>query len=122
MIVLWLVSCKTTRTIAENKVENSRQSVQEVTRIDSVLIFERDSIFVKIGKDTVWLEKYVYRFRDRVIRDTFYFTDTVILKQHEFVTEIEKPPLWGRITNATLWLVVGIILGIIIRILLKKMV
>ena len=59
----------------------------EIVRTDSIYInkvkrdsiYQHDSIYIREKGDTVWMEKYKYVYRDKLVRDTMYInrTDTI---------------------------------------------
>jgi len=80
LILLSLMSCKTIQYVP---VTEYRDSIHLVTKYDSIRFVERDSIYIREKKDTVFVERWKTiikeRFRDR--------TDTVK------VTEIQEIPV-----------------------------
>ena len=87
----------------------------ETVRVDSVFvakverdsIYERDSLFVAVKADTVFLSRVQYRYRDRFVRDTVSVLrcDTVTK-----VVEVEKPlTFWQQkkleLAGIVLWVI-----------------
>lgn len=110
LLVTILPSCKTVDCLPEVVY---RDSIRTEYIHDSIYRYERDSIFIHQKADTVWLEKYITRYKDvlKVERDTIWRDNTqTIVKE----VEVEKPiapfvkwlAWWGA--AALLWLVLKI--------------
>ena len=87
LLVTILPSCKTVDCIPEVVY---RDSIRTEYIHDSIYRYERDSIFIKEKADTVWMEKYITRYKDvlKVERDTVWRDNTqTIVKE----VEVEKP-------------------------------
>lgn len=95
----------------------------ETVRVDSVFvakverdsIYERDSLFVAVKADTVFLSRVQYRYRDRFVRDTVSVVrcDTVTK-----IVEVEKPlSFWQQkkleLAGIVMW-VIPLLAGIFI--------
>ena len=95
----------------------------ETVRVDSVFvakverdsIYDRDSLFVAVKADTVFLSRVQYRYRDRFVRDTVSVLrcDTVTK-----VVEVEKPlSFWQQkkleLAGMVLW-VIPLLAGVVI--------
>ena len=76
VICLLLASCGQVRYVPVETVKRDSIYLQQV-RHDSIVRY--DSVYVRDKGDTVWLEKFRYLYRDRLVRDTVYVgrTDTV---------------------------------------------
>ena len=112
-------SCTVTRYVPVESVRVDSVCVSQMQR-DS--IYERDSIFVAIKADTVFLTKTKYRYRDRVLRDTVRVLrcDTIVR-----VVEAEKEPgFWQkkklRLAEMALWLSLFAILYVIFRLKVSR--
>lgn len=81
------IGCKTIDCVPETIVKDSIRVEQ---RLDSIYLYERDSIFVKEGRDTIWVEKYITRYKDvlKVQHDTIY-QDNKVVEVKE--VQVEKP-------------------------------
>lgn len=66
-------------------VETVKTEYRDVLQRDSVHLY--DSIFVKIKSDTVFFEKYKYLYRDKLVIDSVFVTDSV---QVPYPVEVEK--------------------------------
>lgn len=87
LLVTILPSCKTVDCIPEVVY---RDSIRTEYIHDSIYRYERDSIFIHQKADTVWMEKYITRYKDvlKVERDTVWRDNTqTIVKE----VEVEKP-------------------------------
>ena len=86
-LFLAMVGCKTVDCIPEVEY---RDSIRTEYIHDSIYRYERDSIFIHQKADTVWLEKYITRYKDvmKVERDTVWRDNMqTIVKE----VEVEKP-------------------------------
>ena len=78
--VLLLTACRTTQTMTDTNTNHVTNNIQR----DSIYL--HDSIFVRIRADTVYLEKWHTRWRDRETVKT----DTITLTETKTET-VEKP-------------------------------
>lgn len=87
LLVTILPSCKTVDCIPEVVY---RDSIRTEYLHDSIYRYERDSIFIKEKADTVWLEKYITRYKDvmKIERDTIWQENKVVEVKEVLV---EKP-------------------------------
>lgn len=86
-LFLAMVGCKTVDCIPEVEY---RDSIRTEYIHDSIYRYERDSIFIHHKADTVWMEKYITRYKDvlKVERDTVWRDNMqTIVKE----VEVEKP-------------------------------
>ncbi len=65
----FLASCRSVRYVP---VETVRSDTVYRNRVERDSVVRYDSVYVKGKGDTVWLEKYRYLWRDRLVRDTLY--------------------------------------------------
>jgi hypothetical protein len=87
LLLFFCSSCKTPQYIP---VETTRTEYRNNYLRDS--IYFRDSVFFAIKGDTVLLEKYSYLYRDKIIRDSIFKTDTIRVPfPVEVVKEVKKP-------------------------------
>lgn len=81
---IWLLSgCKTEMVYVP--VETVKTEYIDRLQRDSVHLY--DSVFMKLKGDTIWLEKYKYLYRDKLVRDSIFKTDSI---QVPFPVEVEK--------------------------------
>ena len=88
LLFAWMLqSCKTQDCIPETIV---RDSIRVEQRLDSIYLYEKDSIFIKEKADTVFVEKWKTRYKDvlKIERDTI-IQDKVVVEVKEI--EVEKP-------------------------------
>lgn len=69
---IWF-GCSTTKYIS---LESVRYDTTYVNKYQYDSIYKRDSIVVRDKGDTVFIEKYRYLYRDKLLRDTLYFSKT----------------------------------------------
>lgn len=72
MCLLILCSCKT-KYVPMETVKIDTIYINKLQR-DSIYMY--DSVFVKDKGDTVFVEKYKYLYRDKLVRDTLYINRT----------------------------------------------
>lgn len=83
-IAMLAVGCTSTKYVP---VESVRVDSVYVARVERDSIFERDSVFVAVKADTVFVSKVQYRYRDRIVRDTLSVVQRDTITR---VVEIEK--------------------------------
>ena len=85
-IVACFGSCKTVAPCIPETI--TRDSVRVEYKLDSVYLYERDSIFVHEKKDTVFIERWKTRYKDvlKIQRDTVIDTKTEVQVQIEEIT------------------------------------
>lgn len=96
LFALMVVSCATTKVAP---VESSHTREEKISRIDSIYV--RDSILIYIKGDTIRETRYRDVWRDRIVRDTVFQSDTI----PKLVTvEVEKRlTFWQGVKQET-WL------------------
>ena len=84
LFAIILAGCTATKYVP---VESVRVDSIYVTKVHRDSIFERDSVFMAVKSDTVFISRVQYRYRDRIVRDTIsvLHSDTVTK-----VVEVEK--------------------------------
>lgn len=88
-------SCRTQHVAGETAI---RDSVRVVQRLDSIYIYERDSVYIREKGDTVWLERWSIRYRDVIkeVHDTCYIDrvrETTI--EMPYVTKAQRNMIAG---------------------------
>ena len=73
MCLLVVCSCRTVKYVPVETVKTDSIYINKVVR-DSIHL--HDSVYVKEGGDTVWVEKYRYLYKDKWRTDTLYVTQT----------------------------------------------
>ena len=104
-------SCRTQHVAAES---SSRDSVRVVQRLDSVYIYERDSVYIRESADTVFVDRWHTRYKDalRIVHDTCYIDrvrETTI--QLPYVTKAQRNMIAGFWTLLVL-LIIGVALSV----------
>lgn len=86
-LLFCMVSCKTIDCVPETIVKDSIRVEQ---RLDSIYLYEKDSIYIKEKADTIFVEKYITRYKDvlKVQHDTIY-QDNKVVEVKE--VQVEKP-------------------------------
>ena len=86
-MLIFFVGCKTIDCIPETIVKDS---IRTEYKLDSTYIYEKDSIFIKEKADTVFVEKYITRYKDvmKIERDTIYQDNKVVeVKVEQYVPQ-----------------------------------
>ena len=85
-IVACFGSCRTVAPCIPETI--TRDSVRVEYKLDSVYLYERDSIFVHAKKDTVFVERWKTRYKDvlKIQHDTIRDTNTEVQVQRVEVT------------------------------------
>ena len=111
-ILAWMISsCKVQDCIPETIV---RDSIRVEQKLDSIYLYEKDSIFIKEKADTVFIEKYITRYKDvlKVQRDTIYQDNSVVeVKEVKYIPTFVKVMAWigGALTLLLLlWVVLKV--------------
>ena len=86
LLALAFVGCKTVAPCVPETI--TRDSVRVEYKLDSVYLYERDSIFVHEKRDTVFVERWKTRYKDvmKIQRDTVIDTKTDVQVQRVEVT------------------------------------
>ena len=86
LIALALSACKSVSPFIPETI--TRDSVRVEYKLDSVYLYERDSIFVHEKRDTVFVERWKTRYKDvlKIQRDTVIDTKTEVHVQRVEVT------------------------------------
>lgn len=84
-----------------------RDSLVVRTTLDSVYLYEKDSIFIKQNGDTVWLERWSIRYKDKLIekKDTTYINKVEIKE----VAVPAKLNWWQRWQIRSFWWLFGVV-------------
>ena len=85
--------------------ESVRDSLIVRTKLDSVYLYEKDSIFVKQKGDTVFFERFSIRYKDKLI----YKKDTTYINKIE-IKEVAVPAQlnwWQRWQIRSFWWLAG---------------
>ena len=83
VLTIFVNSCATKYVPAESV----RVDSVYVARVERDSIYERDSVFVAVKADTVFVSRVQYRYRDRIVRDTLSVVQRDTITR---VAEIEK--------------------------------
>ena len=88
-----------------------RDSLIVRTTLDSVYLYEKDSIFVKQKGDTVWLERWSIRYKDKLVekKDTAYI-NKVEVKEVAVPAELNW---WQRWQIRSFWWLFGVVVVVI---------
>lgn len=116
--MLWFSSCKTIDCIPETIVKDS---IRTEYKLDSIYLYEKDSIFIKEKADTVFVEKYITRYKDvlKVERDTIYQDNKVVeVKEVKYIPAFVQVMAWigGALT---LLLLIWVVLKVYRKFVLK---
>ena len=106
IIIISFAGCRQVKTVT---VTEYRDSIRTEYHTDSLLVYIKDSIYIKERNDTVYYNKYQILYKDRFVRDT--------IREREYIekpvintVEVEK-----RYIPAWVWWLVGAnALGVVI--------
>lgn len=74
MCLLFVIySCRTVKYVP---VETVKVDTTYINKLQRDSIYMLDSVYVKEKGDTVYIEKYKYLYRDKLVRDTLYMAKT----------------------------------------------
>ena len=92
LVILSMTACKTQDCLPETIV---RDSIRTEYKLDSIYLYEKDSIFIKEKADTIFVEKYITRYKDvlKIQTDTIY-QDNKVVEVKEVEKPIAKPIKW----------------------------
>ena len=102
MVLVCLSACKTIEYVP---VESER--VEYRTQLDSIYLYERDSIYIHAKADTVWVEKWSTRYRDVLRIDTLMRSDTIRVPHP--VHHYYEPTWWERVRLDGFYYLAGVI-------------
>jgi hypothetical protein len=110
IIIVLLTSCAGTAKLSSSEHASEREvqtRIQIQTQIDSVMIYKRDSIYIREKNDTVFVEKWhtLLKYRDRIRTDTLRVSDTVTIN-HSVTETVEV-----EVNKLTGWQVIQIAAG-----------
>lgn len=111
LLIVTIVSCKTTTKIVEIPVETIKTKYIEQIKYDS--IYSKDSIYIIQKGDTIYNNKVQYIYKYKCIRDTINIRDTiptvVTVKDIQYINQLY---IWQK-----LLIIVGI--GFILYLIIK---
>lgn len=90
VVALMLSGCKAQDCIPKTIV---RDSIVTEYKLDSIYLYQRDSIHIREKADTVFVNKYVTRYKDvlKIERDTIYQENKVVeVKVEQYVPQVVK--------------------------------
>ena len=103
------VSCSTIKEIPVEKI-TYRDRVVEKIKIDSV--YQYDSIYLERVSDTIYMNRYKYLYRYKMLRDTAYISQIDSIPYTiEVVKEVNKLNSFQKGEIRALWLLICIIFG-----------
>lgn len=73
MCLLLVCSCRTVKYVP---VETIKVDTTYINKLQRDSIYMLDSVYIKETGDTVFIEKYKYLYRDKLVRDTLYMAKT----------------------------------------------
>jgi hypothetical protein len=90
-----LVSCHPAKQISNTNTAIGQTLTNIVKHLDSIYVYQHDSIYTLVKGDTIYTSKYITRYRDRwhIKTDSILKTDTLIftkLDQQTKTLEVEK--------------------------------
>lgn len=98
IIASWLMGCKSQERVVTVYSHSTDTLIQ--TKVERDSIYAHDSIYVWDRGDTVWIEKWHTRWRERLLADTVYVAKCDTLTQTETITKyMEKELTWWQKTK-----------------------
>ena len=94
VVVLMLSGCKAQDCIPETIV---RDSIRTEYKLDSIYLYQRDSIHIREKADTVFVNKYVTRYKDvlKIERDTIWQENKVVeVQEVKYIPDFVKWLAW----------------------------
>lgn len=104
-LMVWMLQgCKAQDCIPETIVKDS---IRTEYKLDSIYLYEKDSIYIHQKADTVYVNKYITRYKDvmKIERDTVTLTNNIVKVQ-----EIRYIPKFYKVMT---WIGVGMIVLLI---------
>ena len=95
--ILLLTGCKTTKLATSETANRERFSETVKTKTDSIYIYHRDSVVVRIRGDTVLIDRWRLHYEYRNITDTLRLRDSVYVDRYINTTktvEVNRPTGW----------------------------
>jgi hypothetical protein len=99
-LILSFIGCTTTKYV---EVPVDKVRIEYRDRIHKDTFFTKDSIFLMIKGDTVFKEKYIYRYKVKELRDTIVKVDTL--------TQVQVVSNTKEVNKLKTWQIVLMILG-----------
>lgn len=115
LIMIIFVGCKAQQPCIPTEIV--RDSIRVEYKLDSVYLYERDSIYLEKSKDTVYKEVFKFRYKDKLIlkHDTIYQDNTI-----EKTNTIKYIPKFYKVcTIAFFILLLLIIAHFVLKLLVK---
>lgn len=115
-IALWLLpSCKTVHDV--QIVERVKTDIVYKSKTERDSIWLHDSIIERIAGDTVMIERWHTRWRDRLLIDTVYQAKTDTVRIEKTIEKVYKLAWWKRIlidSGIVFWIVIALAIAIFI--------
>lgn len=94
LLILLAAGCAPTRELHSEQQREARAATDVRERRDSVRIYSRDSVLMLVKGDTVLVDRWHVRYRDRIVVrvDSFTRIDSVLSEVR--VTEVVQPSRW----------------------------
>ena len=108
LFALLICSCSTTKCLPEKIIER-HDSIITKTQRDSVYVYERDSVLVDRGGDTVYVTRWKVRYRDHMTNKV----DTIYRDRLKNVVEVRTEryiPQYYKFCSWAFWIVLVLVL------------
>lgn len=113
LTMIWLTSCTTTKYVEVEKVRTDTL-IETKLMYDSIHI--HDSVHVKEKGDTVWVERWHTKYKEKVLTDTIYqATHDTIPKPYPVTKEVPAQLSWWQKTR--LYIANALLIAIVIYLL-----
>lgn len=74
VLVAVLSGCRTIQQTTDQYHQKDSVRVEYVTKLDSIYLYEKDSVWIKEKGDTIFVDKWHLRYKDKIVevRDSIY--------------------------------------------------
>ena len=118
-VMVMMCSCKSQERVVTVYSHSTDTLVQ--TKVERDSIYAHDSIYVRERGDTVWIERWHTRWRERLLADTVYVAKCDTLTRMETITEYrEKELTWWQKTKMGAGVLLMVLLAIAAIILVGR--
>jgi hypothetical protein len=121
LILPLLIGCGSAKITSNERSEAAvvREHFRELTKIDSVMVYQRDSVYIRERSDTVFVDRFhtLVSYRDRLRVDTLRATDTVRITLTERVSvAVEVNRLtgwqWFQVWCGRIFVAAAVLIGV----------
>jgi hypothetical protein len=100
VIATFIVTCTSCKTTKYIPIETTKIEYRDNLLRDSIIHY--DSVYVKDKGDTLIMERYKYLYKNRIVKDSIFINDTILVSYPIEVVKQVKTPLTSW-QNFQLW-------------------